>query len=462
MRKVTPVQEKEAEEIYAYLDKNILPSTEELTEEVNKVFSASTRNIVQASSSPLISLYEAIAKFSQITQGVVMRAVSKHMWEFCNGEQLTLTAKSYGYERVSAKSTTLQITCEFSTDGKLYEGTKFKDANDMVWSTVGDVKYLADTPAPIILVANTIGEVYVGEPLNIMTPIKTMKSMELNLSTQVVGREEEDDISLKARMGQGIEVFGSQEYIQRKLNELNFVTSAFVYNNYRDKNAIVQGRTIEPKKTFVSIRLPDEIPPVNIAGDISMVLLNNMNWQVLTQPPYRDDATTVVKLRKAYGVTLEWLNANKYEVDEADATLNCICVGVTINQKPNGADIIPVFFYTALSQDLYIWVSIGFRQAFSEEQKQNFMKDLRTKIATIMANTATVGGQLTTSHLSGILQKDSIMANINIQSLMLSVGEAGEKTQSLTPDSDKYFKVHSSAGQPSSGIVIVESGIDNI
>lgn len=133
-----------------------------------------------------------------------MRAVSKHMWEFCNGEQLTLTAKSYGYERVSAKSTTLQITCEFSTDGKLYEGTKFKDANDMVWSTVGDVKYLADTPTPIILVANTIGEVYVGEPLNIMTPIKTMKSMELNLSTQVVGREEEDDISLKARMGQGI------------------------------------------------------------------------------------------------------------------------------------------------------------------------------------------------------------------------------------------------------------------
>lgn len=431
---------------------NLLPSQEAIMQYILQEFSDNAVNVLQSRGTPLYILLNAVAKSAMINAGVLKKNISKILYTQASGDDLSLAAANYGFERVEAKPSSMTVTILTSKTITLPANTSFTDGNGTIWVSTAEVAIKENIPTSVPLVTQNSGVINYVAPLNATNTISGLVSITPQENSIVIGRDQESDTELKETIASGIPIQGSDSACSRALLQLQNVNSAFVKTNPKQEPIEYLGVTIDSRQRYVACRVSNVNISQQEADSIATTISENTIYNANFQKPQDG------KVKYYFGVTEEQLTQDEsiggagLAVGQSDDSI-VVLNRVTLNYG-NYVDV-----YFSLAQPTYIDVNvvIQYKGSYQNDEKENIVGSIKQSISKSVAELAQVGSQLLTSKLSTrLLNSTDLNDKVEFISILLKKHGEGQANQYLVANSFEYFQIYESVSDPYAGVVISE------
>ena len=453
----TAAETERIEEILDLIaDTNGLPSIDDIKEYILSQFSKNAQTILQDESTPIYNFFDTFARLTQINAGLIKKHCAAMLYTQSTGDELSLAAANYGFTRIEAKPSTLTITITTSKDITLDSGTSFTDGAGTIWLTTAEVDIPKDTPTNVSVQTQDNGAISYVEPMSATNNIAGLSSIEVDSTSIVSGRDQESDTELKDVISSGSLIGGSDDACKRALLQLQMVSSAYVRTNPYDYILEVLGVQIDSRHRYVAVRISNLDLSQEEADLVANSLVSNTIYGGIYQPP--ESGTGV---RACFGIDEDMLTQPTSDGGAGlDTGINedsyCILDRITMEY----GNFIDVYFYLARPTEIVCNVGIRYKNTYTTTEKENMSGEIKTQIATAVAELSQVGAQLLTSQIvARLINNTDLEDKLSIQSMTLirydeQIG--GEATQALDAEPFEYFSIYDDNTSSYAGVIVSE------
>lgn len=451
------LQSLEADEVDKILDlideTDGLPSIDDIKEYILSKFSANAQTILQDSTQPMYVLFECMCRLIQMDAGLIKKHCAGMLYTQSTGDELSLAAANFGFTRIEAKPSTLNLTITTSKDITLDSGTSFTDGAGTIWLSTASVDITKETPTIVAVQTQDKGAITFISPMSATNNIAGVSSIEADSTSIVVGRDQESDTELKETIAGGSLITGGDDACKRALLQLSAVNSAYVKTNPYDTDMEGLGSvTISPRHRYVSVRTGSTEISQEEADLIAQTCVDNSIYGGIFQPPADG------YVQKCFGIEEDMLTES---TEDGGAGLsggisedsNCILVRITSEYN----NFLDVYFNLAEATDIIIEVGIRYSGNYTTTEKENMLGEIKQQITTAVSELAQVGSQLLTSKIINRLLTETDLADkLTIQSMTLRRESEQTPAQYLEADPYEFFQVYSTASNTYAGVEITE------
>lgn len=450
------LSEQEAQQVNEIINfvesSQLLPTQDAIMERILQNFTGNSINVLTSQGTPLYILLQSIAERGMEISALIKKNVSKMLYTQTNGDDLSLAAANYGFERIEAKPSSMTISILVSKNITLPANTSFTDGGGNVWVTTNEVTLQENIPTNVSVKTQNTGTINYIAPLNATNTISGLVSITPQENSIVVGREQESDTELKETIANGIPIQGSDSACARALLQLQNVNSAFVKTNAKSDPLEYLGVQIDSRQRYVSCRVSN----VNISQQEADLIATTISENTIYNANFQKPADGKVKF--FFGLTKDQLTQDEsiggagLAVGQADDSI-VVLDRVTLNYG-NYVDV-----YFSLAQPTYIDVniSIQYKGSYQNDEKENIVGSIKQSIAKAVAELAQVGSQLLTSKLtSRLLTTTDLNDKVEFISVLLKKHGMRDSNQYLVANSFEYFQVYEIPSDPYAGVIVSE------
>lgn len=448
---------QELEQINAVYDlvesSNGLVYADDIKNIILNLFNSNSQKILTSDASPLNIILNAVVKQTQLKCADIAYYVSKMLYTQSSGDDLSLASANFGFERIEAKPSSINVNITASKDVTLPIGTSFTDGLGNIWLSQDNITIPKNSTQSLNLKSKEFGKIIFLSPINLTKSVSGVDTIEVDTKSIVVGSEQETDADLKANISMGIQIPCSDPICQRELQKLDIVDNVFVITN-PFKNTISQiGTDIDSRARYISIRLFNE----NLTQDNALLIAQTIVDNTLFNPIFQKPKD--LKIKSFYGITEDLLtkpiNEGGAGLIGIDNTSNCILVR---NSQLYG-NFIDVYFYLAKPVNIDVLLELKYDTSFNNISKASINTEIQQAISEIVANLSQIGTPLLISDIITNFNKTSYKDQVEITSCWLRKNGTTDRTQNLQAEIYEYFQLNNSVSNPYSSILITESGL---
>lgn len=432
-----------------------LPTAETIREEILSAFSQNSQAILKNEATPFYLLLKAISEITELNAQQMANILGNMLYTHAQGDMLSIVASNFGKTRIEAKPSTITAQVSVNKDVTIVEGTTFIDGYETIWVAKEDATITKEQGSgKVFLESGEAGAITFVSPLKAENTISGVDSIEVIYTTLVVGRAQETDAELKARISKGVTIKESSEDCRIALLNLKFVNSAFVYTNSELTRQTFNGIPIDPHYRFVSVRFSSAGILAEEANEVARTIMDNGAFQANTQKP--ED------IGYFFGIEKDRLS-KPIEEGGANIAYREGSPNVLVRVVMEWGNYRDIYFRLAQSTKIELLVVLSYRSSYTEIEKLSLNSTLRELYALAISETASVGGALETSTISQKVQNN--VANITSKVVVREVylrkySERGgqEKVQYLQADAFEFFELFATDSEPYNGVKIIEFG----
>lgn len=445
-------------EIYELIaSENTMLSKEQILEYILGNFSDNSQKILNTSGTPAYLMLEAATIDTQILSGTMNEIFSRIFYTQSNGENLSMVAGNFGKERVEAKQSSLVAIINVSKNTVLSANTSFTDGAGTIWLSQNDVTIQKNAPTRVSFVARDSGVINFISPLTPTNPITNLETIEVDMTSIVIGREQESDASLKSRIATGISSFGSDEECQSQLMTIKNVLGSISKMNYTLEDMTFNGKTISPLSRYVCVRVTNTNVSQEEADNIANIIRANSFLPNFQKP---ED----LYVKAYFGLTEAQLkdtvaNGGAGITNGVKDDSDCVLVRVSLLY----GNYMDIFFYIAKTTPIICKIDLRYKSSYSVTEKENMSGNIKEQVTQSISELSQVGGSMLASSLAErILSQSDYTDKITIRSILFkrflgdSVENDTDYSQSLDANANEYFQVYSTLNNIYAGIKLIE------
>lgn len=432
-------------------ESNGIVYSDDIKNSILSKFNENSKKLLTSNASPLSTIINSASIQTQIKCADLAYFVSKMLYSQSSGDDLSLAAANFGYERIEAKSSTMNISVSVDKDLTLDAGTSFTDGGGTIWLSQKKTEIAKNTTATIALQSRDKGVINFLSPLNPTNAIAGISSIEVDTKSIVIGKGQESDSELRETIASGIAVQGADNTCKRALLSLSNVNSAFVVTNPFTEPITQMNVKIDSRMRYVSLRLSNPDLSAEEADLIAQTINQNSNFN----PNYQLPADKKVKY--FFGIEESMVTKPKEEggagLAGVDIASNCILV----RTNEIYGNFIDVYFYIAQPTKIDVLLNISYIGNYSNVAKENLNGKIKATIAQIISEIAQVGSPILTSAISSRYYQTELKDQAEIVSCWVRQHGSKDQVQNLNAKSYEYFELYDDPAKPYAGVIVSET-----